>query len=352
MHHIISDGWSMSLLTREVEALYTASLNGTSPLAPDLPVQYADYAHWQRELVAGEFLEPHLAYWRRQLSGAFPVRELPTDKPRPAVMSYKGRYQHFKLSDDLSRSLNDLSRREGVTLFMTLLASFNVLLSRYINSEDVVIGSAFAGRNRSETENLIGFFVNMLILRTDLSSDPRFRELLSRVRDVTLEAYAHQDMPFDLLVDALDPVRDASRSPLFQVAFGLQNNRDHSLELPGLKLSNIPVNNEAVRYDLTVWMSEEPDGIKASWSYNTDLFYDETIANMNARFEALLRSIIADPDTRISDLDLTTEQEKRQRRQQSEAEEAARIKTFMGTKRRSIVTFNTGGEHQLNAEDQ
>ena len=223
MHHIASDGWSMGVLFKELAALYEALSAGKPSPLPPLPLQYADYAHWQRQWLQGAVLEEQIGYWKRQLAGAPSVLELPADRPRPAVQGFQGATQTKLLASGLVNGLKDLSRQEGVTLFMTLLAAFNVLLFRYTGREDVVVGTPTANRHRVEMDSLIGFFVNTLVLRTDLSGDPGFKQLLGRVREVAVGAFAHQDLPFDKLVEALQPKRDLSHSPLFQVMFVLQN---------------------------------------------------------------------------------------------------------------------------------
>ncbi len=239
MHHIVSDAWSMGVLFRELGELYGAfSAERESPLA-ELPIQYADYAVWQRAWLQGERLEEQLSYWKEQLAGAPAVLELPTDKPRPAVQSFRGARQFSALSKNLSQALNELSRRDGATLFMMLLAAFQALLMRYSGQEDISVGTDVANRNRAETEGLIGFFLNHLVLRTDLSGNPTFRELLGRVREVALEAYAHQDVSFHKLVEALKPERSQSHTPLFQILFVLQNAPTVPLRLTGLTLSQL-----------------------------------------------------------------------------------------------------------------
>jgi condensation domain-containing protein len=237
MHHIVSDGWSMGVLVRELAALYEAFRRGEPSPLGELPVQYADYAVWQREWLSGEVLEEQLDYWRRQLAGAPPALGLPTDRPRPQVATYHGAVEKFELSAELSESLKKLGRSEGATPFMTLLAAFYALLYRYSGQEEIVVGSPVAGRTRAETEGLIGFFVNTLALRTDLRGNPRFVELLKRVREVCLGAYGHQEVPFEKLVAELQPGRDMSRHPFFQVMFVLQNVPLEPLELPGLTLT-------------------------------------------------------------------------------------------------------------------
>ncbi|HEX8351551.1 MAG TPA: condensation domain-containing protein, partial [Pyrinomonadaceae bacterium] len=236
MHHIVSDGWSIGVLVSELAAAYGAFDRGAQPALPELTIHYADYAAWQREQLQGEPLERLLAFWRAQLTGAPPALDLPTDRPRLAVQSYNGSSHSFNFPSTLLGRLRDLSRGEGVTLYMTLVAAFQLLLSRYSGQTDVVIGTPIANRTRVETEGLIGCFVNTLALRTDLSGDITFRELLKRVRETTLGAYAHQDVPFEKLVEELQPERDLTRSPLFQVMFVLQNASNVALELPGLSL--------------------------------------------------------------------------------------------------------------------
>ncbi|HEU4562015.1 MAG TPA: condensation domain-containing protein, partial [Longimicrobium sp.] len=239
MHHIVSDGWSMGVLFRELSALYAADREGgASPLA-ELPLQYADYAVWQREQLAGEVLERQLAYWRARLAAAPELLELPTDRPRPPVQTYRGATVPVNFSPELLERLRALGRSEGATLYMTLLGAFQVLLSKYAGSEDVVVGSPIAGRTRKEVEELIGFFVNTLVLRTDLSGDPSFREVLRRARGVTLGAYEHQEVPFERLVAELQPERSLSHSPLFQVMFALQNAEGRGGDLPGLEVSGV-----------------------------------------------------------------------------------------------------------------
>jgi amino acid adenylation domain-containing protein len=312
MHHIVSDGWSMGILIREVAALYEAFSRGEASPLPELAIQYADFAVWQREWLEGEVLEKQLGYWREQLGGAPPVLELPTDKGRPAVQSFKGAVHGFELGEELRRGLEALSRREGATLFMTLLAAFQSLLHRYTNQDDIVVGADVANRNRAETEGLIGFFVNMLVLRTDLSGDPSFRELIGRVRETALGAYAHQDVPFEKLVEELQPERDMSRSPLFQVVFVLQNAPMPNLELPGLTLSPVDVDSSTTHFDITLTMEETEHGLSAWIEYNTDLFEETTIRRMQQHLETLLRAVIVNPEQRVSQIPLLGVTERRQ----------------------------------------
>jgi amino acid adenylation domain-containing protein len=313
MHHIISDGWSIGILIREFAALYQAfTARRPSPL-PELPVQYSDFAVWQQEWLQGEALKTQLAYWKRQLAG-LPILELPTDHPRPPVQTFCGAWQSLFLSAEQSESLKALSRREGVTLFMTLLATFKTLLHYYTNQDDIVVGSDIANRNRRETEDLIGFFVNQLVLRTDLSGNPTFRELLGRVREMTLEAFGRQDTPFGKLVEELQPQRDPSRNPLFQVMFIVQNAPMPELKLPGLTLTPLDVKGETSVFDLTLSFVEAEHGrIRVLCRYNTDLFEPATIRRMLERLEVLLDRIVACPEARLSALNIEAEAEAERR---------------------------------------
>ncbi|MDQ3804120.1 MAG: amino acid adenylation domain-containing protein, partial [Acidobacteriota bacterium] len=310
MHHIVSDGWSMGVLIREVAALYEAFSRGEPSPLEELPVQYADYALWQKQWLQGEVLERQMQYWREQLGGDLPVLELPTDRPRPAVQSYRGAHESFSLPVELAAALRELSRREGVTLYMTLLAAFQVLLSRYTGQQDVAVGSPIAGRTSVETEGLIGFFANTLVMRTDLSGDVSFRELLGRVREVSLGAYAHQHMPFEKLVEELQPGRSLSHSPLFQVAFALQNAAQEVRDLPGLVLENVGNDSEASKFDLTLALTKEAEGLRGSVEYKTDLFDADTIRRFISHYRVLLEGAAANPDRAISRLPLLTAEER------------------------------------------
>jgi hypothetical protein len=316
LHHIVSDDWSTGVLMRELSAIYTAFvLEVPSPLS-ELPLQYADFAHWQREWLQGE-LETQLSYWRQQLDGV-PILNLPCDRPKPALQTYRGATKLLELPPSLSEALEKLSQQEGVTLFMTLLAAFQILLYRYTQQEDIAVGSPIANRNRSEIEGLIGFFVNTLVLRTDLSGAPTFQELLGRVREVTLGAYAHQDLPFEKLVEELQPERSLSRHPLFQVVFALQNAPTEALELPGLTLNPITIDFKTTRFDLEFNLWKASEGFRSLWGerwehsegirgvvvYNTDLFDEATISRMLGHFRTLLEGIVANPQTKIADLPL------------------------------------------------
>jgi amino acid adenylation domain-containing protein len=312
MHHVISDGWSMSIFIQEMAALYEAFSQGKSSPLSGLPFQYADFAIWQREWSTGEALQDQLAYWKRQLDGLTPVLDLPTDHPRPAVQKYRGTHQAVLLPKRLSEELMALSRREEATLFMTLLAAFDALLYRYTGQEDFAVGAPIANRTRAKIQELIGFFVNTLVLRADLSGDPTFRELLERVKETALGAYAHQDVPFEELLEQLQPARDMSRQPLFQVVFVLQNTPLPPLKLAGLNIRPIEIDNGTSKFDLTLGVEETAEGLKTSLEYNTDLFDALTIARMLDHFLILLEGIVADPDRRISELPMLTATERRQ----------------------------------------
>jgi FkbM family methyltransferase len=336
MHHIVSDGWSLGVLVREIAALYAAfSEDRPSPLE-ELPIQYADYAIWQRQSLQGEVLARQLDYWRRQLAGAPAMLDLPMARPRPRVQTYRGASYEFELETELAAGLRALSRRESVTLFMTLLAGFQALLARYTGQEEVVVGAAIANRTRRETEDLIGFFINTLVLRTDVSGEPRFTELLRRVREVCLGAYAHQDVPFERLVEELRPERSLSHSPLFQVAFGLNNVPRVELQLPGLQLSEVVVEDEEVRFDLTLWVTEDANGLHGRWTYRTELFDADAIKRMTAHWETLLQSIVASPDAPLSSLEMYTEAEKARRVTEGKARTESNYKKFLSVKPEAI----------------
>jgi len=311
-HHIVSDAWSMGILVKELAALYEESRGGVAGGLPRLPVQYADFARWQRERLSGEVLDKQLSYWRKQLAGMAPKLELPTDRPRPPAQSFRGDRRSVSLPKNLVTALTEISRREGTTLYMTLLAAFQTLLFRYTGQEDVVVGSPIAGRNRAEIEGLIGFFVNTLVLRTDLSGDPSFRELLRRVRDVALGAYDHQDLPFEKLVEDLDPERDLGANPLFQIFFALQNAPETPFELAGLRVMPLPVESRTTRFDLEVHLWEKPDGLTCTFVYATDLFDSGTIVRMMGHYQNLLEEIVRDADRQVSQLVILSERERRQ----------------------------------------
>jgi alpha-ketoglutarate-dependent taurine dioxygenase/acyl carrier protein len=337
MHHIISDGWSMGVITREVASLYEAFTTGQPSPLPELAVQYPDFAHWQRERLQGEVLESQLAYWKSQLGQQLPTLELPTDRPRPAVQSFRGERRLFTLPAELSESLKSFSRREGVTLYMLMLAAFKALLYRYRAQEDIVVGTDIANRNRGEIEHLIGFFANQLVLRTDVSGNPTFRELLRRVREVTLGAYAHQDTPFDRLVQELHPDRDLSRNPLFQVMFIFQNNPMPALEIGNLAIEHLEMTEETTVFDLSLALSQTAQGeISGSVRYSTDLFDVSTIERMIGHYETVLRSVVADGETHLNSLDIFTEVEKKQKAVDKEERKESKLKKLLDTRPKAL----------------
>ncbi|TCP59055.1 amino acid adenylation domain-containing protein [Tumebacillus sp. BK434] len=311
MHHIITDEWSMEIFIAEMAKLYGDFAMGQTPQVAPLPIQYADYAVWQREWLQGEVLDNQLQYWKQQLGGDLPILQLPTDFPRPAMLTGRGSDHTFQLSANLTGKLNRLSQQEGATLFMTLLAAFNTLLYRYTGQADILIGSPIAGRGRKEIEGLIGFFVNTLVLRTDLSGEPSFAELVGRVRETTLQAYEHQDVPFETLVKVLQPERDMSRSPLFQVCLVLQNEPLPDLELAGITLSSVELDLQTAKFDLTMTLSENGDGgMTARLEYNTELFEASTTSRLAEHFVILLQAAVDTPTQSISTLPLTTAEER------------------------------------------
>ena len=312
LHHIICDGWSMQVLADELSTLYAAYSNCETGSLEDLPIQYADFACQQRDLFQGNAFDKQLAYWKRQLEGIPAVLTLPTDRPRPRVQTFHGARQTLLLSREITAHLKSLSQSESVTLFMTLLTAWQALLHRYSGETDIVIGSPIAGRNYTETENLIGLFVNALALRTDLSGDPSFRELLKRVREVALGAYAHQDLPFEKLVEELHPERNLSYNPVFQVVFALQNGVMADLQLNGLQTTPAEIQTTTAKFDLTLDVVEKDDALLCSLEYNTDLFDRDRIARMLGHFEMILAAVVSDPAQRISALSLLTETERRQ----------------------------------------
>ncbi len=308
-HHIVSDGWSLGVLVRELAAFYEAFAAGKTARLPHLPVQYADYAEWQRSWLRGDVLEAQLGYWKRQLGGAPQALELPTDRPRPPVQTFHGATWAFALPPELNQKLESLTREHDATLFMVLLAAWQTLLHRYSGQDDLVVGSPIAGRNRSETEGLIGFFINSLALRARFSAEDTFTSHLAQVREATLGAYAHQEVPFEKLVEVLQHERDLSRSPLFQVMFSLQNLPSSSISLPGLQLSSVTAPIHVAKFELTLVMAPGPQGLHGSLSYNTDLFDAATIERMAEHLGTLLEALSANPDQRLLELPLMREAE-------------------------------------------
>jgi amino acid adenylation domain-containing protein/non-ribosomal peptide synthase protein (TIGR01720 family) len=311
MHHIIGDGWSFTVLTRELGILYDAFSRGEASPLPELTIQYADFATWQRGWLQGEALELQLNYWRKQLASIPDQLELPLDRPRPAVQSFRGATESITLSREATEKLRALSYRQGSTIYMCLLAIFQTLLYRYSGQTDIVTGSPIANRNRSEIEGLIGFFVNALVLRTQVDGDATIRQMIARVREVCLGAYAHQDVPFEQLVEELQPERDLGRQPLFQVMFILQNLPQEISVSTGLAIKPVEVESTTAKFDLSFFWAEA-ESLMGTIEYNTDLFDRSTIVRMLGHFERLLEAAVANPDQKISELPLLTEGERRQ----------------------------------------
>jgi len=312
IHHIVSDGWSMSVFNKELKALYTHNTTHVPVMLDDLPIQYCDFSVWQRDWMSGEVLDEQLGYWTKKLRDASPLLEMPRDRAYPPVKSYNGEHIRCMLSQDLTESLKQRAKQTNATLFMYLLATFNLLLSKYTNQKDIIIGSPIAGRQPRETENLIGFFINTLAMRTDLSGDPTFRELLGRVRETTLGAYAHQDLPFEKIVEELKPERSLSYSPLFQVMFALQSASTEIMQLEGIDIQPAEIHGGVEKFDLTVSAEEKPEGLSIYWSYNTDIYNQDTIERMTRHYQVLLQQIVAQPDKPISDYELLTPGERHQ----------------------------------------
>ncbi|MEG4517840.1 MULTISPECIES: amino acid adenylation domain-containing protein [unclassified Microcoleus] len=341
IHHIVADGWSLGVLVREMATLYEAFCTGKPSPLPELSIQYADYAVWQRNWLSGEVLEEKLAYWKQHLGNPLPVLQLPAKQPRAAVSTYRAALQPFQLSPSLSAALNKLSRQQNVTLFMTLLAALETLLYRSTNQDDMVVGTDLANRTQLETEALIGFFVNILLLRGDLSGNPTFIELLDRVREVTLKAYAHQDLPFDKLVEELRPERSLNQTPLFQVLFVMQNMPMPALELGGLTLTPLEIDSKIAKFDLVLFVGETEQGIAGTWKYNTDLFDAAAIEQMSGGFETLLNSIVAEPETRLNNLEILTKAEKEQQAMQEVKRQKLNFSKFKSVKPK-VVTLPEG----------
>ncbi|MGL4879498.1 MAG: non-ribosomal peptide synthetase, partial [Waterburya sp.] len=306
MHHIVSDGWSTDILVGEVVTLYESLINHQFSTLPELTIQYADYATWQRQWLQREVLNQQLNFWQQQLADIPSVLPLPLDKPRPHIQSYRGTKQTFVISAELTNALKNLSQQENCTLFMILLAAFKVLLYRYTATEDIVVGSPIANRNRTEVEALIGFFVNTLVLRTNLADHPSFLAVLARVKDCTLSAYANQDVPFDLIIESVKSDRSLSHTPLFQVMFVLQNAPQSNMELPDLTWESLEIEATTTKFDLSLLIEETATELKACWEYSTDLFNPDTISRLSEHFQTLLSGIVANPQQSITQLPLLT----------------------------------------------
>lgn len=345
LHHIIADGWSLGVIIRELANCYAAFASGQAAKLTDLPIQYTDFAVWQREWLApgapGAELERQRSYWRERLQpqGAqLPPLALPTDRPRPPIQSYQGAQQVFMLPAPLTEQLKALSQASGTTLFMTLMASFKALLHCYTGQEEIVVGTDVAGRNRAETIDLIGFFVNQLVLRTSLAGNPEFEQLLHRVRDGALEAYAHQDLPFDQLVELLNIPRDLSRTPLFQVKLVLQNAPLPVLELPGLSLRRMDIDPGTAKFDLLLNLWEEHGTLVGTLDYNTDIFNQARMMRLLEDYQQILEIIISQPKIALSALTermALLDREYQQRR--LEARKSANLERLRGNRRRAAT---------------
>jgi amino acid adenylation domain-containing protein len=313
-HHIISDAWSVGIFFKDLSAFYAAFSGETAPQLAELPVQYADFAYWQRQYISKEAVETQLNYWKEQLAGAPPFTELPVDRPRSSTQSFEGSIHRFELSSELTQELKALSQKSGATLYMTLLAAFVILLSRYSGQEDIVVGSPITNRNRRALEALIGFFVNTLVLRTKLQGNPTFLEVLGRVRQIALDGYAHQDVPFDLLVETLQPARHSNHSPLFSVMFVLQNSPVEQLELAGVKAIPVELDRPTAgaTFDLTLSLQETEWGLRGAFEYNAQLFDATTVQRMVRHFETLVGAIATHPESRIAQLPVLTAAEQHQ----------------------------------------
>jgi acyl carrier protein len=347
LHHIACDGWSLGLLLHEMVTLYE-SLNADSTASlPPLPVQYADFAVWQRELLAGAALERLLDYWKERLRD-LPVLQLPLDRPRPEVPSPRGDVWRFEIPTELTEALRALARREGATLFMILLAAFNALLHTLSGQEDIVIGSDVAGRSRVQLEPLIGFFVNQVVLRTDLSGNPGFLQLLARVREVTLGAYAHQDLPFDRLVEALKPERSLALTPLFQAKLVLQSAPGAPPRMERLEVAHLAAGEHEVKFDLLVNVKETAGGLAGNIEYRRDLFEPATMRRLEETYRLVLQTVAAEPAVRLDRLrELAGEAERRWRDQQQEQLRLARLAKIGNVRRKEVQARPASLEHEL-----
>jgi hypothetical protein len=348
MHHIVSDGWSVAIVVRELSALYEAICAGRPSPLPEVPIQYADFAAWQRRWLESDELTSQLAYWKARLGGDLPTLDLRTDRVRPEIETFRGADEILLIPHALARALNRLSKLEHATLFMTLVAAYKTLLYRHVGEDDVVVGTDLAGRNRAELEGLIGFFVNLLVLRSDLSGNPTFREVLARVRETAMGALAHQDVPFDRLVEELRPKRHRSRTPLFQMLFVMENIPQETLHLPGLTMTPMPSQAETARFDLALFVREQADGIVTKWTYKTDLFDRATIQRLANQYVALLENIAAAPDTRLNELALQTEAEIRDQALEEGRRREAKMSSLVPGRRRARKLTEKSGDDEVN----
>lgn len=332
VHHIVSDAWSAGIFLQELSTLYEAFSQGRPSPLPELTIQYADYAVWQRQWLEGDILKSQLAYWREQLDNAPAVLELPLDHPRSQATSFRGSLEVIPFSPEVSNALKKLCRQEDVTLFMTLLAGFQTLLSRYSGQEQIVLATDVAGRTAPEAEKLIGFFINLLVMRTDLSGNPTFRELLGRVRKMALDSYAHQDLPFDKLVEELQPDRSTLHTPIVQAQFLMKNIPVTRRKLSGLEFTPFEMPLSLSKFDLSVFMAEREESLAGTWVYRTDLFDRSTILRIARQFETLLGNAAAEPETRLSGLEIVGEEEKRQREAEQKERNLRQRERLMATK--------------------
>ncbi|KZL49079.1 non-ribosomal peptide synthetase [Nodularia spumigena CENA596] len=312
MHHIISDGWSVGILLQELSALYSAYLSGDKSPLPDLLIQYADYAIWQRQKLTPEVTEKQLNYWKQQLADALPLLELPTDKPRPPMQSFSGGALLFHINTDLSEKIKALGQKSDATLFMIMLAAFVILLYRYSGQNDILVGSPMANRNRQEAQSLIGYFVNTVVLRTQLTENPNFWEVLNRVRKVATDAHTYQDIPYDQVVEALQPQRNLSYNPLFQILFDVQHSLTDKLKLPELNLQTFPQGHSISKFDLSLIIEDTGTELMGGWEYSSDLFTVDTITRLTDNFQTLLAGIVANPEIPIHELPIISANEKQQ----------------------------------------
>jgi non-ribosomal peptide synthetase component F len=340
MHHIVSDGWSVGIMIRELTALYGAyGRDEESPLA-GLKLQYADFAVWQREWLQGVEADTQLSYWKRQLAGAPPLLELPTDRPRPDIQTFNGARKSIFLPSNLYKSLKVMCHQENVTFFMMLLTGLNMLLHYYTDCDDIIVGTDVANRHIADTEAVIGLFVNQLVLRTDLSGDPDCRELLARVREMLIEAYSHQDLPFDRVVEVLNPERNLKHSPLFQVKLLLQNFPRATPAFAGLTLSYLTFERKTAELDLIISITETNDGLDLSMEYNTDLFNSSTIIMMANHYETLLRIIADQPEVRLSHVKSVLEKaDERHSLAKREIRKRDNLKKLKSINRRAVADY-------------
>ncbi|MBZ9522813.1 condensation domain-containing protein, partial [Bacillus safensis] len=310
MHHIISDGWSMNVFLREWMMLYEGEVKGQPERLPDLPIQYADYAEWQRKWLDNEVLDTQLSYWKEELKGDLPVLQLPTDRPRPSVQTYAGAMYQFILPTEVVEQIEAVSRQEGTTVFMTLLAAYQGFLSRYTGQDDILVGSPIANRHYKETEGLIGFFVNTLVYRTQFDETSTFRDVLRTVRTKALKAYEHQDVPFEKIVEEVQPERSTSHSPLFQTMFTMQNAFEtFDIRMSNRHIENINIHTSVSKFDLTVTVEKQKEGLLTAFEYNTDLFDKSTVERMANHFKYWLTEITRLPEEPLSNLSLLSKEE-------------------------------------------